>query len=78
VVLGSKQGPGLEEFIRMRGAVARPSYLKGISANAMADSALLFRFESLLEHAGDISGLKGAVMNLTGKCSAPISMPMPL
>jgi hypothetical protein len=50
----------------MRGSLSQPVYLKGISATAAVDTALRWRFESLLEHSGEIAGIRGAVMNLTG------------
>lgn len=50
----------------MRGSSMQPKYLRGVSAAARVDGAALWRFEALLEHSGDIAGIRGAVMNLSG------------
>ncbi len=50
----------------MRGSSKQPQYLRGVSAAAQVDAAALWRFEALLEHSGDIAGIGGAVMNLSG------------
>ena len=61
------QGPLLKDYKGMRGSAQTPQYLKGISSNARAEAAVLWRFEALQEHSGNIAGIRGAVMNLSGR-----------
>ncbi|KAK9918417.1 hypothetical protein WJX75_004012 [Coccomyxa subellipsoidea] len=60
------RGPLLKDYKGMRGSAQTPQYLKGISSNARAEAAVLWRFEALQEHSGNIAGIRGAVMNLSG------------
>ncbi|BDA47140.1 probable mono- and diacylglycerol lipase at C-terminar half [Coccomyxa sp. Obi] len=60
------KGPLMKEYKTMRGSSMQPKYLRGVSAAARVDAAALWRFEALLEHSGDIAGIRGAVMNLSG------------
>ncbi|CAL8471766.1 g11308 [Coccomyxa elongata] len=60
------RGPLMKEYKAMRGSSMQPQYLRGVSAAARVDAAALWRFEALLEHSGDIAGIRGAVMNLSG------------
>ncbi len=56
----------MKEYKAMRGSSMQPENLRGVSSAARVDGAALWRFESLLEHSGDIAGIRGAVMNLSG------------
>ncbi len=60
------QGPLLKEYMGMRGAAQLPQYLQGVSSSARIEVAALWRFEALLEHSGNIAGIRGAVLNLSG------------
>ena len=63
----------MKDYKAKRGSSMQPQYLRGVSSAARVDGAALWRFESLLEHSGDIAGIRGAVMNLSGGQSPLLS-----
>ena len=45
----------------------QPRFLRDLYAGARVRSDVLWHFETLLEHSGDVAGIKGAALKLSGR-----------
>ena len=72
------QGPGLDALDKERHIVGthmeEPSFIKDIPSSGLTppqvDGSFLYFFQALLEHSGDIAGLRGAVLSKSGAMRA--------
>ena len=72
----ASQGPRNEDCVQLDklGApgMRQPGYLRGLDAGARVRSDMLWHFETLLEHSGDIAGMRGAALKMSGAQDPPM------
>ena len=59
------QGPPLSDLGHDK-STRTPAYLKDMDSGARVASDMLWHFDTLLEHSGAVSGMKGAALKLSG------------
>lgn len=65
------QGPGNKDCVQMDRlgdpGMRQPRFLRDLYAGARVRSDVLWHFDTLLEHSGDVAGIKGAALKLSGR-----------